>query len=186
MTANTEMGAEPRRLSDLTVEQKRCGMAAWLGWLFDGLDSYLYVLVAAPFVAELLHTKDKQSIGNHAAFIQAAFLIGWALGGAAFGWVGDRFGRSRTMAITILTYALFTGFSAFAWDWKSLLVFRFISALGIGGEWLLAHRWWPKPGQKNGEPGPVLACNPRTNLVLLRPHSRCFLWRIPAPDGCFL
>ncbi len=148
MTANTEMGAEPQRLSDLTVEQKRCGMAAWLGWLFDGLDSYLYVLVAAPFVAELLHTKDKQSIGNHAAFIQAAFLIGWALGGAAFGWVGDRFGRSRTMAITILTYALFTGFSAFAWDWKSLLVFRFISALGIGGEWAagssLVAETWPK------------------------------------------
>jgi len=133
----------------LTTVQKQCGLAAWLGWLFDGLDSYLYVLVAAPFVALLMHTSEKDpTVSAHASYIQAAFLIGWAFGGAVFGWVGDRFGRSRTMALTILTYALFTGFSAFAWNWQALLVFRFISALGIGGEWAagssLVSETWPK------------------------------------------
>jgi MFS family permease len=148
MTAIPESGSEPRSLRELTAEQKRCGMAAWLGWLFDGLDSYLYVLVAVPFVTSLMHNASKQSVANHSAYIQAAFLVGWALGGAVFGWVGDRFGRSRTMAITILTYALFTGFSALSWNWQSLLVFRFISALGIGGEWAagssLVAETWPK------------------------------------------
>ncbi len=141
--------ATPETFRSLTAVQKRCGIAAWLGWLFDGLDSYLYVLVAAPFVAMLMHTTEKDpTVGTHASYIQAAFLVGWAFGGAVFGWVGDRFGRSRTMALTILTYALFTGFSAFAWNWQALLVFRFISALGIGGEWAagssLVSETWPK------------------------------------------
>ena len=148
MTAIPESGGEARTLRELTIEQRRCGMAAWLGWLFDGLDSYLYVLVATPFVTSLMHGADQKTVSNHAALIQAVFLIGWALGGAVFGWVGDRFGRSRTMAITILTYALFTGFSALSWNWQSLLVFRFISALGIGGEWAagssLVAETWPK------------------------------------------
>ena len=44
------------RLRDLTKQQKRSGLAAWLGWLFDGLDMHLYTLVATPFVAALLLT----------------------------------------------------------------------------------------------------------------------------------
>ena len=136
-------------LRSLTPLQRRCGLAAWLGWLFDGLDGYLYVLVAAPFVAELLSKPQSDPlVGAYSSYIQAAFLVGWAFGGAIFGWVGDRFGRSRTIALTILTYAIFTGFSAFAWNWQSLLVFRFVSALGIGGEWAagssLVAETWPK------------------------------------------
>lgn len=150
---NTKQGGDPPLeavgLRSLSPMQRRCGLAAWLGWLFDGLDSYLYVLVAAPFVAELLGTTQKDpSVSAHSSYIQAAFLVGWAFGGAAFGWVGDRFGRSKTIALTILTYAVFTGFSSFAWNWQSLMVFRFISALGIGGEWAagssLVAETWPK------------------------------------------
>jgi MFS family permease len=113
------------------------------------LDGYLYVLVAAPFVAELLSKPQSNPlVGAYSSYIQAAFLVGWAFGGAVFGWVGDKFGRSKTIALTILTYAVFTGFSAFAWNWQSLLVFRFVSALGIGGEWAagssLVAETWPK------------------------------------------
>ncbi len=136
-------------MRDLTPEQRRCGFAAWLGWLFDGLDSYLYVLVAATFVAQLLHTKPgDKSVQEHTSYIQAAFLVGWALGGAVFGRIGDRFGRSRTISLTILTYALCTGLSTFAQTWQQLLVFRFLAALGIGGEWAagssLVAETWPR------------------------------------------
>lgn len=125
-------------------------MAAWLGWCFDGLDMHLYTLVAAPFVAELLHvsTTTDPTVGRHASIIQAAFLVGWALGGGFFGRIGDRLGRSRALCLTILTYALFTGFSFFAQAWWHLLIFRFLSALGIGGEWAvgasLLSETWPK------------------------------------------
>jgi MFS family permease len=72
--------------------------------------------------------------------------VGWALGGGVFGRLGDRLGRSRTLSLTILTYALFTGLSCFAQAWWQLLIFRFLAALGIGGEWavgssLLAETW---------------------------------------------
>src|SRR5262249_1003474 len=97
--------AAPERLRDLSPQQWRSGIAAWLGWLFDGLDMHLYVLVAAPFVAELLQVaseKDEQ-VGYYSSWIQAAFLFGWALGGGLFGFAGDRLGRSRTLMLTILT-----------------------------------------------------------------------------------
>ncbi|HTD88285.1 MAG TPA: MFS transporter [Candidatus Binatia bacterium] len=136
-----------RALSGL---QWRSGIAAWLGWCFDGLDMHLYTLVAAPFVAELLGASSTTdpAVGRHASIIQAGFLVGWALGGGFFGRIGDRLGRSRALSLTILTYALFTGLSFFAHTWWHLLIFRFLSALGIGGEWAvgaaLLSETWPR------------------------------------------
>lgn len=126
----------------------RAGVAAWLGWMFDGLDMHLYTLVAVPLVAEMLGglaTSDPQ-VRSTSAYIQAAFLIGWAAGGLVFGMIGDRLGRSRTLVLTILTYALFTGLGYFAQTWWQLAGCRFLAALGIGGEWavgaaLLAESW---------------------------------------------
>ncbi len=141
---------EARRLGELSPAQWRSGLAAWLGWLFDGLDMHLYTLVAAPFVMELLAAPSvtDAAVRAKSSWIQAAFLLGWALGGGLFGRVGDRVGRSRTLALTILTYALFTGLSYFAREWWHLLVFRFLAALGIGGEWAvgsaLLSETWPR------------------------------------------
>jgi MFS family permease len=106
------------------------------------------VLVATPFVAELLQAADPKDpdVKLTSSWIQAAFLIGWALGGGFFGRIADRLGRSRALMLTILTYAAFTGLSYFAQTWWQLLVFRFLAALGIGGEWavgasLLSETW---------------------------------------------
>src|SRR6266516_5452414 len=86
-------------LSDISLVQWRSGLAAWLGWTFDGLDMHLYTLVAAPFVAEVLRvsTTTDPTVGRYASVIQAAFLVGWALGGGLFGGIGDRLGRSRAL-----------------------------------------------------------------------------------------
>jgi MFS family permease len=141
---------EVTSLRDLSPQQVKSGAAAWLGWMFDGLDMHLYVLVAAPFVAELLNAASPKdpAVGYYSSWIQAAFLIGWALGGGSFGFVADRLGRSRTLMLTILTYALFTGLSYFAQTWWQLLIFRFLAALGIGGEWAigasLLSETWPR------------------------------------------
>src|SRR6188472_4486374 len=124
---------EAASLRDLSPEQWKSGVAAWLGWLFDGLDMHLYTLVAIPFVAQLLHVDSADpSVGKHASIIQAAFLVGWALGGGFFGRIADRMGRSRALMLTILTYAMFTGLSFFAQAWWQLFIFRFLAALGIG------------------------------------------------------
>ena len=121
-----------------------------MGWFFDGLDIHLYTLVAAPFVAHLLNVADAGDplVKKYSSWIQASFLIGWAVGGGFFGRLGDRIGRSRALSLTILTYAAFTGLSFFAQTWWQLLIFRFVSALGIGGEWAvgacLLSETWPR------------------------------------------
>ena len=137
------------RLADLSPQQWKSGIAAWLGWLFDGLDMHLYTLVAAPFVALLVGVPTTDPlVGRYSSWIQAAFLVGWAVGGGFFGRIGDRLGRSRALVLTILTYAIFTGLSFFAQTWWHLLIFRFLAALGIGGEWAvgasLLSETWPK------------------------------------------
>jgi len=141
--------AEVRHLRDLSPQQVRSGLAAWLGWLFDGLDMHLYTLVATAFVAQLLMTGEGDpEVGQKASIIQAAFLIGWALGGGFFGRVADLLGRSKALVLTILTYACFTGLSFFATEWWHLMIFRFLAALGIGGEWAvgasLLSETWPR------------------------------------------
>jgi MFS family permease len=140
---------EIRSLRDLSPQQKKSGLAAWLGWFFDGMDMHLYTLVAVPFVAELMRLESSDPrVGQHGAIINAGFLVGWALGGAFFGRVGDLVGRSRALCFTILTYACFTSLGAAAQTWWQLLIFRFLSALGVGGEWAvgasLLSETWPK------------------------------------------
>jgi MFS family permease len=179
---------EATTLRELTPQQWKSGLAAWLGWFFDGLDMHLYTLIAAPFVAELLHAASPmdQAVKDKSSWIQAAFLIGWALGGGFFGRIGDRMGRSRALALTILTYAMFTGLSFFATQWWHLLIFRFMAALGIGGEWavgssLLSETWprrwraWIAAVLQTGvNLGVLLACL-ATYLLAAAPHKYVFL-----------
>lgn len=141
---------EATHLRDITPLQWKSGIAAWLGWLFDGLELHLYTLVATPLVVTLLHAQSAAdpAVKEKSAYIQASFLIGWALGGAFFGRLGDRLGRSRALALTVLTYAACTGLCAFSQTWWQLMIFRFIAALGIGGEWAvgasLLSETWPR------------------------------------------
>src|SRR5262249_58588216 len=77
---------------------------------------------------------NKDSIGLAGGYATSIFMIGWALGGLFFGVLGDRIGRARTMLLTILLYSLFTGLSAFSvgvWDFA---FYRFLTGLGVGGE----------------------------------------------------
>ena len=142
-------GQDVTRLRDLSPQQWKSGIAAWLGWLFDGLDMHLYTLVATPFVAQLLGVGQRdERVGYYGSIIQASFLVGWALGGGFFGRIGDRLGRTRALMLTILTYAMFTGLSFFAQTWWQLMICRFLAALGIGGEWAvgasLLSETWPR------------------------------------------
>jgi MFS family permease len=146
---------EATRLRDISPQQWRSGIAAWLGWLFDGLDMHLYTVVATPFVALLLTNELGREVGEkdplvgyYGSIIQASFLVGWAVGGGFFGRIGDRLGRARALSLTILTYACFTGLSFFVQTWWQLMICRFLAALGIGGEWAvgaaLLSETWPK------------------------------------------
>ncbi|HEX4873169.1 MAG TPA: MFS transporter [Nevskiaceae bacterium] len=114
--------------------------AAWLGWGFDVFDGLLFNYVAPNCVPTLLgleigSPEAKQATIYWTGLLTAVLLLGWAVGGVAFGWVTDRIGRKRTLLLTMLMYSLGTFACAFATSIEMLLVFRIITALGIGGEW---------------------------------------------------
>jgi MFS family permease len=126
---------------------------AWLGWVFDSMDSTIYALVLQPALHELLGARtggsvSQDDIGWYGGIIFSIFLIGWAVGGVLFGVLADRFGRTKTLVCTILIYAVFTGLAALSADWWHLAIYRFLTALGIGGEWAagaaLVAEVWPE------------------------------------------
>src|SRR5438128_11544818 len=84
-------------------------LVATLGWLFDSMDQRLFVLARTPALRELLPGATDAEIGSHAGYATCIFILGWATGGLVFGFFGDRWGRTRTMILTILIYSLFTG-----------------------------------------------------------------------------
>lgn len=118
-------------------------LAAFLGWMFDGFEMGLFPVISRPALVDLLHLGSAEKaivdseVGRWNGVIIAAFLAGAATGGVLFGWLGDRLGRVRAMALSILTYALFSGLGAFCQEPWHMVVVRFMAALGMGGEWSL-------------------------------------------------
>lgn len=111
--------------------------AALLGWLFDGAEMGLFPMVGRPAIKDLLDTSSDTVIGLWFGIITAGFLVGAATGGVLFGWLGDRIGRVRAMTLSVLTYAVFTGLCGVATAAWQIGVLRFVSAMGMGGEWSL-------------------------------------------------
>ncbi|MCR9295325.1 MAG: MFS transporter [bacterium] len=113
-------------------------IVAALGWLFDCLDQQLFILARQPAMRDLLRIEDsmelKASVDAYAGYATSIFLLGWASGGLFFGVLGDRIGRAKTMLITILLYSVFTGLSAFSLSFWDFAVYRFLTGLGVGGE----------------------------------------------------
>ena len=114
--------------------------AAWLGWGFDCFDGLLFNYVAPNCVPTLLGL----TIGSAAAkaatlrwggILTSILLVGWAVGGILFGQVADRIGRTRTLMLTMLLYALGTACCSLAPNIWALIGFRVVASLGIGGEW---------------------------------------------------
>jgi len=121
----------------LTRAQWMVLIAAFLGWMFDGLEMGLFPLAARPALRSIMHLPTEAAVAEWYSYLVALFLLGAAAGGLAFGWLGDRIGRVRTMALSILVYGGFTGCCALATEPWHLAVFRFLAALGMGGEWAL-------------------------------------------------
>ena len=114
-------------------------IVAALGWLFDTMDQQLFNLARVPAMRELLApapgvSPAQADIDFYGGMSTSIFLLGWATGGLGFGIMGDRIGRAKTMLLTILLYSLFTGLSALSWDPWSFAGFRFLTGLGVGGE----------------------------------------------------
>ena len=149
--------APPRTRTPLNRQQIIGFWAAWFGWMLDGMDSVIYALVLSPALAELLPRSGMDAsppaIARAGSIMFALFLIGW---GMSFIWgpIADRFGRSKSLAATVLIYAVFTGAAALSQNIWELALFRFLAGIGVGGEWAMAGTYvaesWPEDRRKMG------------------------------------
>lgn len=142
---NSQVGEPDRWYEGITTHQWTVLVIASLGWIFDTFEGQVYVSSMNEAMPDLLAGIDElepdQRSGrlafyNNIAF--GAFLLGGAAGGIAFGILGDRIGRVKTLMLTIAAYSAFTFLSAFSSQWWHLVAFRFLVAMGVGGEWAVA------------------------------------------------
>ena len=133
--------------SEVTRYQWTVLLVAWLGWVFDSMDGTLFSLVQKASMTELMGPgATDAAIGFYSSVVFSVMLLGWAMGGIGFGIIADYIGRTKALAATILIYSLFTGLSAAVNSWEQLAACRFITGLGLGGEWaagaaLVAEVW---------------------------------------------
>jgi MFS family permease len=111
----------------------RTWLISFLGWTFDFYDLVLFSFVLIP-IGRDLHLTDRQE-----ALLLGAALGASGIGGILFGYLSDRYGRKRVMTWTIGLYSLGTALTAFASGPWSLLAFRLLTGLGVGGEWAVGH-----------------------------------------------
>jgi hypothetical protein len=119
------------------VSPQRFPVKTWLiafaGWMFDFYDLVLFSFLLIPIGRDM-----------HLTVGQEAWLLGVALGasgvgGIVFGYLSDVFGRKRVMMWTICLYSFGTALTALSTGPGTLLMFRLLTGLGIGGEWAVGH-----------------------------------------------
>jgi len=120
--------------------------ASFLGWIFDGYESYA-LFVALPFALRTLLTADQlKSSVIFAGTAISVTLLGWGIGGLIGGTLADYVGRKRMMIWSVFFYALFSGITAFSTTFAMFAFMRFITGLAMGSEWstgvaMVAETW---------------------------------------------
>ncbi len=106
-----------------------------LGWGLDCFDQQIFNVMRNASLGSLMGKAETApevlAMGTYATSLM---LLGWAVGGILFGVMGDKYGRAKTMIITILVYATFTGLCGVAVSWWDFLIYRFLTGMGVGGQ----------------------------------------------------
>ncbi|MED4602772.1 MFS transporter [Paenibacillus validus] len=115
---------------EVTKNQWRALIAASSGWALDAMDVMLYSMVLVHVMADL--QMDKTTGG----FLATLTLLSSAVGGILFGMVADRYGRTKSLMLSIFVYSIFTFLCGFSETVTQLAVFRLLLGIGMGGEWV--------------------------------------------------
>jgi MFS family permease len=139
MTATWYRAATPRQWKVLA--------AAIFGWMLDGMDVMLYSFA-------LTHIQREFGFSSAlAGGVASVTLLSSAFGGVLFGYLADKFGRTKALGIAIFTYSIFTAATATSRSLPELMTWRLLVGLGLGGEWaagaaLVAEEW---PAEHRGK-----------------------------------
>lgn len=133
---HSELNQEPKRpwFLELDRRQKLILFVAWLGWVFDIFDTALFNFAKQPMLVEFLGKASKHA-PDVEGMIQTYFLLGWSIGGLIFGILADKIGRTKVLIWTISIYCLLTGATALCRNPGEVAFIRFLTGIGIGGEW---------------------------------------------------
>jgi MFS family permease len=132
--------------SELTPAHWKILIATFLGWVFDGYETYALVTVIGPAVVTLVAPSERGHIPAVAGLAIGITLLGWAVGGTVGGILADYVGRKKMLLVSVLGYAVFTGLTALSTSVDMLIALRFLTGLFLGSEWgtgnsLLAETW---------------------------------------------
>src|SRR5678815_2493411 len=141
----------------LNANQIKGFWAAWGGWCLDGMDAFIYALVLAPALPELLPRPGIElnpgNTGYWGSVLQALFLFGWGMS-MVWGPIADRFGRVKALMWTILFYSVFTFLCGLVNNIWQLAVLRVLCGIGLGGEQPMGGTFvaeeWPEDRRKMG------------------------------------
>jgi len=137
VTATTTITQPVRTKTPLNSAQKKGFLAAYAGWTLDGMDAFIYGLVLVPALRELLPASGIEAtqvnIGIWGSILFAMFLAGWGLS-MFWGMIGDRIGRVRALALTIVAYSVFTLLCGLVTTVYQLAILRVLCGFGLGGE----------------------------------------------------
>jgi MFS family permease len=105
-----------------------------LGWMFDCADQQIFTASRSIAMRDLMPGATMAAQNSAGAKATTLFMLGWATGGLIFGMIGDKWGRAKTMALTVFLYAACTGLSALAHSWTEFAMSRLVTGFGVGGE----------------------------------------------------
>ena len=148
------MAASQPWYRSLDASQWKTVLASNLGWMFDGYETFALILMVGVALHQLLDPSQFPQIPAYAGTVIGITLLGWGIGGVIGGVLADYIGRRRTMILAILAYSITTGLSAFAWDWVSFALLRFLVGIAIGSEWStgasITAEVWPDNARGHG------------------------------------
>ena len=138
----------------VTANHRRILFASFLGWTFDGYETYALFLVLPFALQEILTPLQAGSTAVWAGIAIGITLLGWGIGGLIGGILADYIGRKRMMLYSVLLYGVFTGLTALSTNFTMFAGLRFLTGLAIGSEWstgvALVAETWPERARAKG------------------------------------
>jgi len=138
----------------LTSTHWRVLRASFLGWIFDGYETYALVVVLPAALSTLLTAEQLKTRAVWAGYAISVTLLGWGIGGLLGGTLADYVGRKRMMILSVFFYAIFSGLTALSQTFFALAALRFVTGMAMGSEWstgvAMVAESWPNRARPKG------------------------------------